>query len=97
MTICLHLLHYRMPALRGAQGLLLTTYMKLLVADPGDTALRDLVAAVFDRYARCGRGAELAEGPKQTGSALLLALLLVVCSRWCPGRALRVAGPCHRI
>ena len=38
--------------------------MKLLVADPGDAALRDLVAAVFDRYARRGRGAELAGGAK---------------------------------
>ena len=39
-----------------AQGLLLTTYMKLLVADPGDTALHELVDAVFERYARCGVG-----------------------------------------
>lgn len=41
-----------------AQGLLLTTYMKLLVADPGDTALHELVDAVFERYARCGVGVQ---------------------------------------
>lgn len=42
-----------------AQGLLLTTYMKLLVADPGDTALHELVDAVFERYARCGVGVQI--------------------------------------
>ena len=52
--------------------------MKLLVADPGDAALRDLVAAVFDRYARRGRGAELAEGPKQTEIALSGLILQLV-------------------
>jgi len=41
------------PVWRRAQGLLLTTYMKLLVADPGDAALREGVQAVFERYARC--------------------------------------------
>ena len=32
--------------------------MKLLVADPGDTALHELVDAVFERYARCGVGVQ---------------------------------------
>ena len=35
------------------QGLLLTAYLKLLLADPGNTQFRASVEAVFDRYSRC--------------------------------------------
>ena len=35
------------------QGLLLTTYLKFLIADPEDASLRALAEEVFDRYSRC--------------------------------------------
>jgi hypothetical protein len=34
------------------QGLLLTTYLKFLIADPDDASLRSLAEEVFDRYSR---------------------------------------------
>ena len=34
------------------QGLLLTTYLKFLIADPGDANLRSLAEEVFQRYSR---------------------------------------------
>jgi len=34
------------------QGLLLTTYLKFLIADPEDASLRSLAEEVFDRYSR---------------------------------------------
>ena len=34
------------------QGLLLTTYLKFLIADPDDANLRSLAEEVFDRYSR---------------------------------------------
>jgi hypothetical protein len=36
----------------AAQGLLLTTYLKLLIADPEDANLRSLAEEVFERYSR---------------------------------------------
>ena len=35
------------------QGLLLTAYLKLLLADPGNADFKASVEAVFDRYSRC--------------------------------------------
>lgn len=37
---------------RWMQGLLLTTYLKFLIADPEDASLRSLAEEVFDRYSR---------------------------------------------
>ena len=34
------------------QGLLLTAYLKFLIADPGDANLRSLAEEVFQRYSR---------------------------------------------
>ena len=34
------------------QGLLLTTYLKFLIAIPEDSSLRSLAEEVFDRYSR---------------------------------------------
>lgn len=36
------------------QGLLLTTYLKFLIADPGDTNLKALAEDVFNKYSRYG-------------------------------------------
>ena len=34
------------------QGLLLTTYLKFLIADPGDANLKALAEEVFNRYSK---------------------------------------------
>ena len=41
-----------MTSLTCMQGLLLTTYLKFLIADPEDASLRSLAEEVFDRYSR---------------------------------------------
>lgn len=38
--------------LGGGQGILLTAYLKLLLAAPEDAAMKQQVDAVYDRYGR---------------------------------------------
>eukprot|EP00879_Flechtneria_rotunda_P008959 GHRR01009380.1.p1 GENE.GHRR01009380.1~~GHRR01009380.1.p1 ORF type:complete len:1159 (+),score=411.60 GHRR01009380.1:174-3479(+) len=46
------LLHERFPTLNtSTKGLLLTAYLKMLLADPDNTALQNEVTSVFSRYA----------------------------------------------
>jgi len=72
------------PGRRRAQGLLLTTYMKLLVADPGDAALREGVQAVFERYARCARGPANPAAHARTGAPAPSAPAAVHAGSWTP-------------
>ncbi len=41
-----------MQCLWGVQGILLTAYLKLLLAAPEDAAMKQQVDAVYDRYGR---------------------------------------------